>query len=479
MQSSGDTRRGAQPGNLRVRRSRRTSQEITIRRVEIRRPRRPGVLLLIAGFLFLILAGTALLMLPIASESRQGASFMQALFTATSAVCVTGLAVMDTRESWSLFGEIVILALIQLGGLGFMTSATLLLLLLRRRVSMSQQITTGDAAGQFGAVSVPALVRRIILATLGIEAVGVVFMVAAFAIADGQLGTNQWWRGMFTAVSAFNNAGFDIEGGGTSLIRHAGNPMILGGAAVLTFLGGVGYAVWWDVWRTRGWQRLQLNTKIVLATSAALIAAGAAVIMGNEALTPGMLEQEPLAKAFLISVAESVYARTSGFTAMDLSLVHDETALAIIALMFIGGASGSTAGGIKVNTFTVLWVTIVASVRGEEHVHAYGREVSWRQVNRALSVALLSLAVVAGGSFLLAVTTNTSLVRVMFEVVSAFATCGLSMNLTSELNDMSRGIVIALMFIGRLGPLTFAFALAERFQRRERLRYAEAEISIG
>lgn len=479
MQSSGDTRRGAQPGNLRIRRGRRTSQEITIRRVEIQRPRRPGVLYLIGGFLALILIGTALLMLPIASESREAAPFMRALFTATSAVCVTGLVVVDTRETWSTFGEVVIMLLFQLGGLGFMTSATLLLIVLRRRVSMSQRITTSETAGQLGAVPLPILIRRIVLVTLAIEAVGFALLIPSFAIHDGALGREQIWRALFTAVSAFNNAGFDIEGGGRSLSAYGQNPGVLGVVAALTFLGGIGYAVWWDVWHHPRWSALQLNTKIVLSTSVVLIPLGAVVMLGSEAFTPGMLYHLPLTESVPVTLFESVYARTSGFTAFDLSRAHDETALVLIALMFIGGASGSTAGGVKVNTFTVLFFTIISSTRGNEHVTAFNREIPWRQVNRALSVALLSVAIVATITFLLAIMTEAPFIVVMFEVVSAFATCGLSMGFTGTLDELPQGLLTVTMFIGRLGPLTFALALAERFERSQRLRYPESDVNIG
>ena len=479
VQSSGDTLRGAQVGNLRIRRGRRTSQEITIRRPIVRQPRRPGVLLLIVGFVVLIVVGTALLMLPVASESREGAPFLRALFTATSAVCVTGLAVIDTRDTWSAFGEAVIMLLIQLGGLGFMTSATLLLMVFGRRVSVSQRVTTGEVAGQLGAIPVQLLVRRIVLATLAIEAAGAAVLIGSFAVHDGALGLEQIWRGLFTAVSAFNNAGFDIEGGGRSLTEYGSNPGVLGGAALLTFLGGIGYAVWSEAWRTRGWRRLQLNTKIVLSTSAVLILVGAVVMLGSEAVAPGMLHNMPLAQSVPVAIFESIYARTSGFTAFSLAEAHDETLLVLIALMFIGGASGSTAGGVKMNTFTVLFFTIIASVRGDEHVKAFNREISWRQVNCALSVALLSVAIVAFITFMLAIMTDAPFIVVLFEVVSAFATCGLSVNFTGTLDGMSQWLLIVTMFIGRLGPLTFAIAIAERFERHNRLRYAQGEINIG
>ena len=479
MQSGGLQRQGSRLGNIRVRRGRRRTQTIDVERVPVRRPRRIGVLALIVGFLVLIAAGTALLSLPIASDDQQRAPFMRALFTATSAVCVTGLVVVDTRDHWSGFGEAVILLLIQLGGLGFMTSATLLLMVLRRRISMGAQVTAASTAGQFGSLSARELIRRIALATLAIEAVGVLVMLGAFTLHEGTLTAGHAWRALFTAVSAFNNAGFDIEGGGRSLIGHADTPLVPAVVLVLMVLGGLGYAVWADVWQHRRWRRLQMNTKIVLTTTTALTVLGTALIFVNEALTPGALTGVSVLDAGAISTFESVFARTSGFSVMDLSAANEETLLGIMGLMFVGGASASTAGGIKMNTFTVLLFAIIASVRGDEHAHAFGREIGWRQINRALAVALLAVAAVVGATFLLALTTDAPLVPVMFEVVSAFATCGLSTGLTGALDNASQGIVIVVMFVGRLGPLTFALALAERFERSERVRYPEAEINIG
>ncbi|MEX2447066.1 MAG: potassium transporter TrkG [Dehalococcoidia bacterium] len=479
MQSGGVPRQGSRVGNVRVQRGRRRSQVIDVKRVRIQRPRRPGVLLLILGFLVMIVVGTALLSLPFASAEGTRVPFMTALFTATSAVCVTGLVVADTRETWSPFGQAVIITLIQAGGLGFMTSATLLLMVLGRRLSLRQRMTAGAAAGQIGTMQIGALIRRVVMMTFAVEGVGAAVLVGAFTLHDSAFGLEQLWRGVFTAISAFNNAGFDLEGGGTSLQGYVGNPLVLGSIGVMAFIGATGYAVWWDIWRQRRWRSLQLNTKIVLATSLSLTALSTVVILLSEAVTPGLLHDAPLGEAVEIAALESVYARTSGFTAIDLSLAHDETLLVIIALMFIGGASASTAGGIKINTFTVLFFTIVSSARGDEHVHAFGREIPWRQVNRALSVALLAVALLFVTTFFLAVTTELPLLPVMFEAVSAFATCGLSLGVTGTLDSMSQGIVILAMFVGRLGPLTFALALAERFERRDRFRYPEAEINIG
>lgn len=480
MHSGGQQRQGAQIGNLRVRRGRRQRQVVEVERQPIRRPRRPGVMLLLGGFVVLIALGTLLLWLPIASREPGSAPFLTALFTATSAVCVTGLVVIDTHENWTLFGQVVILALIQLGGLGFMASSTLLLLVLGRRVSVSQRVVTASLTGTLGAASVGDLLRRIVLMTLAFEAVGAVVLVTLFSLQDGGLDARTAWRGVFTAVSAFNNAGFDIEGGGRSLTHLAGNPLILFTVAGLTLGGSLGYAVLWDMQRRRRWRALTLNSKIVLSTFGVLILVGTAVIFTREAFGGGALAGLSPAEAFVASFAESTYARTSGFTAFNLGAAEPEVLLILSGLMFIGGASGSTAGGIKVNTFTTLFATIIASIRGQERVHLFEREIPWSQVNRALTVALLSVAIV----FAIAVglhATNDAVdpSHVIFEAFSAFGTTGLSAGITGTLNAAGQLILIVAMFVGRVGPLTIVLALSARFTARERIRYPEAEINIG
>jgi len=480
VQSSGEQRRGAQIGNVRVRRGRRQRQVVEVERPPIRKPRRPGLSLLFIGLVGLIAVGTALLMIPAASRDEGSAGFLAALFTATSAACVTGLVVRDTWETWSTFGQVVILVLIQLGGLGFMASATLLLLVLGRRVSITQRVVTASMTGTLGAKSIGHLLRRIVVMTLTFEAVGAAVLIAAFAVHAGGLDAPVVWRGVFTAISAFNNAGFDLEGGRSSLEAYAASPAILLTVAILATAGSVGYATVWDVQHTRRWSRLALNTKIVLVTFAALIAVGMATIFFREAFGDGVLAPLSIPQALVAAFAESVYARTSGFSALDLGGASPEVLLIFCGLMFIGGASGSTAGGIKVNTFTTLFVTLVAAARGQDRVHLFQREIPWTQVNRALTVALVAVAIVF--AIVVGLTaTNPDLdpIHVIFEAFSAFGTTGLSAGVTGSLNAAGQVIVIVSMFVGRVGPLALALVLAARFAGPERVRYPEADINIG
>jgi trk system potassium uptake protein len=478
VQSRGQRQRGAQLGNLRVRLGRRTEHVIEVKQPLAARPQRPDILYVVLGFVALILVGTILLMLPFATEERAGAGLLRALFTSTSAVCVTGLVVVDTRDYWSTYGELVILLLVQLGGLGFMTSSTLLLLFFGRRLSLAQRVMTDETTFRLGAETPAALVRRIVAMTLLVEAIGALLLVTFFSVRDG-FGRDTLWRGFFTAISAFNNAGFDIEGRYASLTLMQGHSEVLLTIAGLTLLGGLGYAVVWDVMRHGRWQGLMLNSKIVLLTYAILTFGGTVVVFVSQAIRGAQLADLSVPQALAASFAQSSYARTSGFSALDMSMVQPELLMVIAGLMFIGGASGSTAGGIKVTTFSSLYFAIMASLRGDDHVHVFGREIPWRQINRALAVALLSVAIVFASGFALHLTTDATTDFVLFEAVSAFGTVGLSAGVTPTLNAPGQLIVIVTMFVGRLGPLTVALALAARFGGSQRIRYPESHLSIG
>jgi trk system potassium uptake protein TrkH len=475
---AGNPRRGGRVGNVRIRRARRRSRVVEVRALKTARSMPAGPFTLILGFALLVAMGTLLLMLPVATTARQGAQFTTALFTATSAVCVTGLVVVDTRDYWSAFGETVILVLIQLGGLGFMTSATLLLVLMGRRISLRQRMVTAETLGRLGVEHVGTLIRKIVVVTLAIEATGAAILTGLFCLTDRTLGVHEIWRGVFTAVSAFNNAGFDLEGGFRSLSDLRGNAPVLLVTAALVILGGTGFAIWSDLALRRRWSAFSLDTKLVLLTSVVLWGAGTVVIFLVEIRPGAALDGLSPVTALIDSFAMSVYARTAGFSVLNIAGLGNASLFFIAGLMFIGGAAASTAGGIKLTTFSTLFAAIVASLRGADHVTAFGREISWRQVNRALSIALLSLAVVFFIAFAASTTITRPFVDLLFESVSAFGTVGLSTGLTPDLTHAGRIVIAVAMFIGRLGPLTIALALAGRY-RPVRFRYPEEAISIG
>ena len=457
------TLQGRRPGDRRVRVERIKPREYRIAPMRrVRRPPSPSVVL-IAGFAFVIAVGTVILMLPVSSADGTWTSPLVALFTATSAVCVTGLVVVDTGTHWSGFGHVIIIGLIQVGGFGFMTGSTLLLfLLVGRRTGLRDRILVQASTGVPELGSVTTLVKRIAAFTLVAEAIGAVVLTFAF-LGDGLAGPQAAWWGVFHAISAFNNAGFDLTGDFQSLNAYADTPWVLGPIAVLIVLGGLGYAIVGDAVAKRRWRRFALETKLVLTTTVALIVGGAAAIGMFEWSNPATLGGIPEAQRPLNALFESITLRTAGFSALDTGGLAEASLFVVMALMFIGGASGSTAGGIKVNTFAILLVAIVSTARGLPSAVGFGRRIPHILIYRAMTVALLSIAVVFGVGLLLEVTApGISFVQGMFESISAFGTVGASTGITPRLPDPARVVLIAAMFIGRLGPLTLVLALTAR-----------------
>ena len=469
---------GRLPGDRRVRVARRRPAEFEIRPPrKVRRPTSPAVVLAL-GFLVLIAAGTVLLALPLASAAGTATDPVTALFTATSAVCVTGLVLVDTGAHWSAFGHVVILVLIQVGGFGFMTGSTLLLfLLVGRRTALRDRILVQASTGTPDLGSVTNVVRSVAVFTVLAEGIGAVLLAVAFLGHGRDPVTSLWW-GVFHATSAFNNAGFDLFGGHRSLAGFASDPSVLVPIGVLIVLGGLGFAIVGDVAAKRRWVRLALETKIVLLTTAAVLVAGTTAIVLLEWDNPATLGALPPAQRPLNALFEATTLRTAGFSVLPTGSLLDETLFVVIALMFIGGASGSTAGGIKVNTFSVLLVAIVSTIRGEPYATALGRRISHVTIYRALAIALLSVAVVFGLAFAVAVLSPGPFIHALFESVSAVGTVGASVGLTAQASDATRVLLVAAMFVGRLGPLTFVLALAAR-ERPVRHQPALEAIRIG
>ena len=469
---------GQRPGDRRVRlgRERPVEHELTPPR-RVRRPASPAIVL-VRGFAVVIGIGTLVLMLPLSSSSGAWTPFIDALFTATSAVCVTGLVVVDTATYWSPFGQVAILVLIQLGGLGFMTASTLLLfMLIGRRTGLRDRLLVQASTGTPDLGSATAILVRVAAFTAIAEVFG--FLVLAFAfLGDGvEPLTSAWW-GLFHSVSAFNNAGFDLVGGFRSVTPFAGDPLILGALAGLFIVGGLGYAIVGDLAYRRRGRRLALETRVVLLTTVTLLVGGTAAIGLLEWSNPatlGALEPiERVTNAFFTSAT----ARTAGFNSLDMGGLLEPTLVILGALMFIGGASGSTAGGIKVNTFSLLLIAIVSTIRGDPSATALGRRVPHESVYRALSIALLAIAFVFLVVLGLEITTDVAFVDNAFEAISAFGTVGLSTGITPDLPPAARLLLTGAMFVGRLGPLTLVLALAAR-ARPVPYRPAVETIRIG
>jgi trk system potassium uptake protein TrkH len=476
------TVRGLRPGDRRVRVARTRPERVELEPLRRRRQPLSPAKTLLAAFAVLILGGTLLLLLPFSTESGQSPDLVTALFTATSAACVTGLVVVDTAFYWSTFGEVVILILIQAGGFGIMTGSTLLLFLIAgRRTRLHDRIVVQESLGGLELGSVTRLVRRIAVFTLAAELVGAVILSIAF-MAGPEAGP-RWhpqgiWWGVFHSISAFNNAGFDLTGGFRSLTPFVDDWVVLGTAAALLILGGLGWAIVGDLVSGRRWRRWALETKLVLVVTVGLLVAGTALIALIEWGNPLTLGALPPEQRVLNAAFESATLRTAGFTALSPSGFAEASLFVVMALMFIGGASGSTAGGIKVTTFGLLGSVIWSSMRGRPSAEVFGRRIPHGVVYRALSVALLSIAFVFLVGLGLALTSDATFVETLFEAVSAFGTVGASTGITPQLDDPARLIAAAGMFIGRLGPITLVLALSTRV-RPVPYRHAVETVRIG
>jgi trk system potassium uptake protein TrkH len=386
------------------------------------------------------------------------------------------LVVVDTGTYWSSFGQGVILALIQIGGFGFMTSATLLMLAFGRRIGLRERLLIGESMGLSRLGGIIRIVRNMAIFTLLAEGIGALVFFIRFSAENPLL--LAIWKSAFHSISAFNNAGFDIFGNFQSLTNYRGDPLVVLATAALIFLGGISYIVISDVFKTRSLTRLSLDTKLVLVTTVSLLAAGMLVILLTEFIEPALFGDVSLPQKVLIAFFQSVTARTAGFTLVNVGTLTQYALFFIMFLMFVGGAAGSTAGGIKVNTFSMLAATIWSTIRGREHAGAFGREFNSQQLYRAIAVVILSLGLVALVGFLLALHEETSFINLLFETLSAFGTVGLSTGITPHLSLAGRIIVTITMFVGRLGPLALTMALLQR-QRPSQYRYPEEMVRIG
>ena len=430
--------------------------------------RRHPALPMVVAFGAIIAIGTVLLMLPASSQRGVVTDLVTALFTATSAVCVTGLVVVDTPAHWSTTGEVVILGLVQIGGLGIMTLASLLSLLVLRRFGLRMRLTAQTETKTLGLGDVRRVIGGIVLVTVLFEAVVAVVLVARLMIGYGTPFGRAAYEGVYLSISAFNNAGFVLYS--DNLIGFAADPWICLPIAFAVIAGGLGFPVLLELGRRIGWpRRWTLHTKITVWGSVVLSAGGMAAVTATEWSNPGTLGPLSVPGRLLAGFFAGVMPRTGGFNTVDVGQMHRETLLVQDVLMFIGGGSAGTAGGIKITTFALLAFIIYAEVRGEPTVHVLGRKLPEGVQRQALTIALLGVALVMLCTLLLLVISPFGLDEVLFEVISAFATVGLSTGITGELPAFGQVVLVLLMFVGRLGPITLASALAlrERVRRYE------------
>jgi len=432
--------------------------------------------ILAMGYAVMVLIGTLLLMLPISNTTGQPLPLIDAFFTATSAVCVTGLVVVDTGTFFSTFGQVVILVLIQIGGLGFMTMATLFALVFQRRISLRDRLLLQEAMNQGSVEGIVRLIRRVLYYSLAIEAAGALLFAARLAF-DMPLGRALYY-GIFHSVSFFNNAGFDIFGDFRSLTDYADDPIMNLTAMALIVLGGLGFIVLSDLADFRSKKKLSMHSKVVLATTGFLILLGFVVILIFEWSNTGTLGRFGWNGKFWSAMLQSVTPRTAGINSVDLTALHHSTQFMLLILMFIGASPGSTGGGIKTTTFAVTIGAMIAMMRGREDVVFFRQRLARERILKALTIILLALALVIAVSMILSATEDHDFIVILFETTSAFGTVGLSLGLTPELSTFGKVMIALTMFAGRVGLLTLVYALKPK-KSTEKFRYPEGKIIIG
>ncbi|MHA7176693.1 TrkH family potassium uptake protein [Arthrobacter sp. Sr24] len=413
------------------------------------------------GFGVAIALGTLVLMLPIAKSGAGGANLLEALFTATSAVCVTGLAIVDTPTYWTPFGQVVILALIQLGGLGIMSFASLLGVLMAKRLGLKSRIQAAAETKSTGFGDVRSVLLGVLRITVVTELIVALLLTLRFALGLGNPWGHSLWLGFFHSISAFNNAGFALFS--DNLMGFVGDPWICLPIAAAVIVGGMGFPVLFELRRQyRRPLHWTMNTKLVIYGTVGLLAAGTAFICALEWSNPKTLGVLSSADKLLAGFFQSVITRTAGFNSVDIGQMDPATWLGMDILMFIGGGPAGTAGGLKITTFAVLFFILLTEVQGGTAVNIFGKRLSRAVHRQAITIVLLAVALVIGSTMVLMLMTDFGLDRLLFETTSAFATVGLSTGITAQLPPAGQLMLVFLMFIGRLGPVTLASALALR-----------------
>ncbi|HBK03553.1 MAG TPA: potassium uptake protein, TrkH family [Clostridiales bacterium] len=446
-----------------------------------KRPKNLSTTKIIAlAFGLIILAGALLLNLPAASRNGVSAGFLPALFTATSATCVTGLSLFDTWSQWSGFGQIVLLCLIQIGGLGFMSAATLVGFLLRRKIGLKQRLVMAQALSVGDINGIVRLQRMVLFGSFSVEGIGALILLFRFWPEYGFVRALKW--GVFHAVSAFCNAGFDIFGclnPGASVMEFQSDPVVLLTLSALIIIGGLGFLVWEEILKKKHFRRFTVYTKLVLATTLCLILAAWGLTCLIEWNNPGTLGGMALGDKLLNGFFQAVTLRTAGFASFDQARLTEGGKAIAMFFMLIGGSSGSTAGGLKTVTFVVLVLFLAARVRGNNRVCVFHRSIPQGQVLDAMTLGFLMISLMLLGGVFLSVTSPVSFTDALYETASALGTVGLTAGATGRLSQASQILIIVFMYFGRVGLLTISMGFLARDKAEERFRYAETNLLIG
>lgn len=440
--------------------------------------------IILLGFLITIFIGSILLSLPVSSADGQAVPYIDALFTATTATCVTGLVTVPTATTWSLFGQVVILVLIQIGGLGIITIMTGVMLLLNRRIGVSDRLLIQDAFNLNTMSGMVSFVRKVLLGTLIIECIGAALYMLVFVPEFGARGI---WISVFNSVSAFCNAGMDIIGL-NSLCGYATDPLVNFTTSALIVLGGIGYIVWWDVIRVlktrtkqnrKVFRHLTLHSKIAISSTLVLLVSGTVLFLIFEYNNPLTIQSLSLFDKLQVASFQSVTTRTAGFATVPQENLTNASSMVALLLMFIGGSPVGTAGGAKTVTMAVLVCSAISSIQNRNETTLFGRSVSRQSITKAVAVVTASFAIAFTSTVLLSAVMETSALDILFETVSATATVGLSRNLTGSLNLAGKIIIIVTMYFGRVGPISLAVALGSKKTSQNIVKNPTEEISIG
>lgn len=450
--------------------------------------------IILLGFLAVILGGAILLSMPFCAADGGFTNFADALFTSTTSVCVTGLVTVPTYSYWSLAGKIVILLLIQFGGLGFMTCFTLAMFIIRRKITLKERMTIQDALGSNRMGGLLRLVARITKGTFLVEGIGALLYAFVFIPEYGVAGGV--WRSVFTSISAFCNAGIDLVGD-SSLAPYVDNVIVNVTTSLLVITGGIGFPVWWDLLRTlrqerdarrekrvlpvSWWKRLSLHSKLAFVSTAALLLGGWFLIFLFEFHNSHTIADMSLGGKLLASFFQSMTTRTAGFATINQANFTLPSKILSVILMLIGGSPLGTAGGLKTVTAVILLITLLSVVRGREKTEVFHRSIPAQTVRKALALVTIYLGFLIVGIMALSAVMHTDdLMALTYEVSSALATVGLTQGITSSLNLAGKLIIIVCMYIGRVGPISFAVAFTARYSRANNsIRYPEENITVG
>lgn len=438
---------------------------------------------MVIGFGAVILFGALILNLPIAAKSGESVGFINALFTSTSAVCVTGLVVVDTSTYWNEFGQLVIITLIQVGGLGFMTIATMFSLLIGKKINLRERLLIQESLNQSDLSGLVKLTRRIILMTFAIEGIGALLLSMVFIPKFGLL--KGVWFSIFHSISAFCNAGFDlmgnVSGEYTSLMYFVDNTLINLVICGLIVLGGIGFPVILDVINNKKYSKLKLHSKLVINTTIILIVIGFLFIFIEEFNNKNSLASLSMKEKILSSLFQSVTLRTAGYTTIDLTVLSESTLFLMIILMLIGASPASTGGGLKTTTIATLFLTVKSFILGKEDIEVYQRRISDATVKKSMGIFFIGISIALFGTLMLTIVSpEFTLLESAFEVASAFATVGLSLGGSPTLTALGKILIMTLMFLGRVGSLTILIAILSRSNKvKSKIRYAEGTIIVG